>query len=263
MSARLQHLVLASRLSPSGVRLVALIVAFHAGELTGEMWASLATIANEAGFSRDRVKQIMRVLLANGVLEVVPQDPAKGRRRTTTYVFSPGWIGRHASPVSPLPGESGQAVGGSPARDIGKPAHPNIDERKTSSKSSLSSIGLGPSRLRDCPGPEGSAQPGDVVAECNAPAEDKDKQPLASEFVLAVSGSRPNVLDVLALSETLGIESRAESKARGVATFEQYAGMVLVAAESAGLVRRRAEEKTGAPSVPRPTNRAGGPGKTK
>ena len=63
--------VLASELQPLGLRMVALVMAWHARETRGHIWASLGTIANEAGVSRDRVKQVVRLLVDQAAVEVV------------------------------------------------------------------------------------------------------------------------------------------------------------------------------------------------
>ena len=63
--------VLASKLQPLGLRMVALVMAWHANETRGHIWASLGIIADEAGVSRDRVKQVVRLLVDQAAVEVV------------------------------------------------------------------------------------------------------------------------------------------------------------------------------------------------
>ena len=71
------QLVLASDLKPSGLRLVALCMAWHASDDTGECWPSLGTLAREAGVTRARVKQCVKEMLSSSVLQVAARGDEK------------------------------------------------------------------------------------------------------------------------------------------------------------------------------------------
>ncbi len=126
--------VLASNVEPSGLRLVALVLAWHANEKTGHAWPSLSTIASEAGLSRDRAKKCVRELRQAGVIE---QVTAGGGSVSTKYRFTDSWVGAQAPRGAHTPGVSMPLDRGCPRPKPGVPAHPNKEERKA--KPSLSS----------------------------------------------------------------------------------------------------------------------------
>lgn len=191
--------VMRSKIAPPGVRLVAFLVAWHYNDDDGCAWPGMGTLADEAQVTRDRIKQVLRELKAQGVLEVA----AKGRGRAASRLrFCPDWVGKHATREagyrgSELPQEGGaktetegkQATGeadfpgsGLPvsgeaqAPSVGKHRPTRKDERKT--ESSLSSKGARPSR---------SGQParGRPSAPAAAPSADTAKpnsqQPLTRD----------------------------------------------------------------------------------
>ena len=123
--------VLASDLKPAGVRIVAMVLAWHANEDSGHAWPSLATIAAESGVSRDRVKQVVRLLVDQAVLEIVAKGTGGGRNQTTRYAFCTAWVGKWATRVAGSPGKSERSDPGSPLPLPGEPASPKRNERSS------------------------------------------------------------------------------------------------------------------------------------
>ena len=123
--------VLRSDIAPAGVRLVAIVLAWHLNDELGCAWPGLGTIASEAGITRDRVKQVMRELQRGNVVEIVTKGTGgAGAKATTRWRFTAEWVGKQATRVARSPG-SGLPRGreaGYPG--VGKQATPNRDERK-------------------------------------------------------------------------------------------------------------------------------------
>jgi hypothetical protein len=227
MSAAVVQAVLASDLRPLGLRMVAVVLAWHANDSTGHIWCSLGTIADEAGITRDRVKQVLRLLVAADVVEKVTKSAGGGRRSTTTYMFCPAWVGKQGTRDSSLPGKQGTREralpgkqsapeGGTSDHRGGNEGSPNIDERKASP--SLSSKSAHPFNG----GPVGPA----VEAAPRKP-NSQPQQPLTRV------NSRPVTVEPWRRTDA-GIQDKAESlglgRWDGHERWGAYAGRVFKAA---------------------------------
>ena len=121
--------VLGSDIKPSGCRLVAIVLAWHFNDEKGCAWPGMSRIADEAGLTRDRVKQVLRELQAQEVIEIESGTGGAGAGATSRYRFTPAWVGKHATRVAGLPGKPDAADPVSRLPGVGKPAYPNKDER--------------------------------------------------------------------------------------------------------------------------------------
>lgn len=140
VSSTLVRAVLGSDITPSGCRLVALVLAWHFNDEKGCAWPGMSTIAAEAGVTRDRVKQVLRELQAAGVIEVESGAGGAGAAATSRYRFAEAWVGKWATRVAGFPGKPTTQHPVSRLPQVGEPAYPEKDERDAkrplSSKSS-------------------------------------------------------------------------------------------------------------------------------
>jgi hypothetical protein len=240
------QLVLKSELQPLGLRAVAWVMAWHANEATGHVWASLGTIADEAGVSRDRVKQVVRLLVDQAVVEVVARGSGGHYKGTTTYAFCAAWVGKQETRVSSLPGKPTtreRALPGNEAsRDPGtreplpgNERSPNIDERKA--KPSLSS-----KTAREATAPGRVHPPDAAPVRLNAVnAKTNSQQPPTGNAPplvlpdLSWMGERDTIE---AKGIALGVGGAAPYLAKGK-TWDEYRAAVIWAASQAGQFRAR------------------------
>jgi hypothetical protein len=105
MSTSASKAVWASDLQPLGKRMVALVLAWHCNETTGEAWPSIATIAREAGMAHESVRHTLRALRADGVIEAVTPMTGGSPSSTTRYRFKAEWLrGVSTNPGAYKPG---------------------------------------------------------------------------------------------------------------------------------------------------------------
>lgn len=168
MSAALVDAVLASDLKPAGLRLVALVCAWHAAQDDARLYAGRARLARETGLSADQVQRWQHELERMGILEVVSRGySANGRKTNTAYVMhKPGAPvppvkgKRKPKPGAPMPpvNETGGAddwghrcgrlgaptrkTGGTGAANWGHPCPPNKVDKETPTGSLIATISV-------------------------------------------------------------------------------------------------------------------------
>jgi hypothetical protein len=143
MSATTVEAVLASDLQPTGLRMVALVMAWHASNDAWQCWASLGTIAAEAGCSRAWIKRSVRALTAAGVIECVRTSKGGNNLDTAVYAFLPAWVDAQPTRVPRNPGTTGPGYYGShdPGTTGPRPGYygtPKNNERSSPTENSLS-----------------------------------------------------------------------------------------------------------------------------
>jgi hypothetical protein len=247
--------VMRSTIKPPGVRLVAFLVAWHYNDEDGCAWPGMGTLADEAQVTRDRVKQVLRELKTQGVLEVA----AKGRGRAATRLrFTAEWVGKYATGVAgfrstalPPNDETEPASEGKPTTgvagfrgstdplsreaqtpSVGKHRPTRKDERKT--ESSLSSKDA---RTTSSGQPAKGRQSAQAAAVAAPAAKPNSQQPLTRErFVLpAVRAWMQSPESIEAKGVELGLGSfneAAEPPGQGV----PWARYVIRVMRAAGVV---------------------------
>lgn len=196
----------ASDIKPLGVRAVAIACAWHANDREGGLfWPSLATLAQEVGVSRDRVKQAIRLLIADGVLQKVEKTEGGRRELTSRYAFRPEWVGNQATRVRALPGDEVPPNPVTSAPPPGNERPPKRDERKA-----LPSLSSKAAPVSAKPATAAAARTPPVARPSRAvgtPTPQKTKQPPTGEQ--AGSGRAPSVYPWLDDADSLsrrGIE---------------------------------------------------------
>lgn len=140
MSAAVMQAVLASKLQPTGVRMVALCLAWHVNEDTGQAWPGRALLAREAGVTPDYAGKVLRGLERDHVIEsVVRGGSSDGRKWVSRYRFTAEWLGVWRTGVLQNRGSVKHTTGVLENCQPGFPSPPRKDERKASP--SLSSKG--------------------------------------------------------------------------------------------------------------------------
>ena len=135
MSASMVRAVLDSGIKPLGTRMVAVALAYHCNEQSGEAWPSHGTLAAECGVHRDSVRHALKQLVRDGVLQVAAKGSGGGHRATTRWAFRPDWLaltGGRGTPGSSEPGVEKYADRGSRDPLPGVDGPPKRDERKPS-----------------------------------------------------------------------------------------------------------------------------------
>ena len=133
MSASMVRAVLDSSIKPLGTRMVAMALAYHMNEQSGEAWPSHGTLAAECGIHRDSVRHALKQLVRDGVLQVAAKGSGGGHRATTRWAFHPDWLaltGGRGTPGSREPGVEKYADRGSRGPLPGVEGPPKRDERK-------------------------------------------------------------------------------------------------------------------------------------